>query len=431
MKSLKEKIKNKQFKVVVIGAGYVGLPLACEFAFAKFKTVCLDVDREKVDKINKGRSYIKDVLSADLKRVVENKMLKGSTNFSFIKKADAVVICVPTPLSKTRDPDISYIIDAVEQITKNIKAGQIIVLESTTYPGTTEEVVLPMLESSKLKVGKDFYLAFSPERVDPGNETYQTKNIPKIMGGITKQCTEMAKSLYQEIIDIVIPVSNARTAEMVKIWENTFRAVNIGLANEMAMICDKMGVDVWEVIEGAKTKPFGFLPFYPGPGLGGHCLPVDPLYLSWKAKLLDTNIRFIDLADEINNEMPSYVVAKVNDVLNEHKKCINKARILIMGVAYKRDIEDVRESPAFTIIERLMDKGAIVSFYDPYVPKLKLKNGKELKTVLLTQLAKYDCCLIVTDHTCFDFKKIVKESKLVLDTRNATKGMKSKKIVKL
>ncbi len=431
-KTLKEKIIDKKATIAVIGMGYVGLPLAVEFADAGFNVIGIDLIEEKINSINDGISYIKDVPDAALKSVVKSKRLRATCDYSVLKKVNAISICVPTPLRKTKDPDISYILAATDMIVKYIKKGQLVVLESTTYPGTTTEVIQPRLEESGLVVGKDIFLAFSPERVDPGNKVYTTTNTPKVIGGVTKECAKMAKALYSHIIDSVIEVSSTQAAEMVKLLENTFRSVNIGLVNEIAIICNKLGLDVWEIIDAAATKPFGFMPFYPGPGLGGHCIPIDPHYLSWKLKTLNYNAKFIELAGEINSSMPNFVVTKVSDALNRVKKSINGSKILILGVSYKRDIEDVRESPALDIINILMEKGAKISYHDPFVPVVK-KNAISLKSVSLTEkrLKDADCVVIVTDHTEFDIKKIVVESKIIIDTRNATSHISSKKIVKL
>ncbi len=433
MDNLLEKINNKSARVSVIGLGYVGLPLSIEFCKSGFTVIGIDVDKGKVDSLKKGESYVQDVKDDDVKLFIKNKKFIPTTDFSLLKDADTVSICVPTPLRKTRDPDISYIVSTASEIKKYLHKGQLIVLESTTYPGTTDEVLLPELESTGLKVGVGFYLAFSPERVDPGNKKYHTKNTPKIIGGVTAECTKIAKSLYEQSIDIVIPVSSTRSAEMVKLLENTFRAVNIGLVNEIAMACDRLGMDVWEVIDAASTKPFGFMPFYPGPGLGGHCIPIDPLYLSWKLKTLNYTARFIELASEINTGMPLYVVSKVVDALNEKRKSVNGANVLILGVTYKRDVSDVRESPAVDIIRFLKNKGADVSFYDPYVDSIH--EIDDVKRVELREdvLAKADCVVIVTDHSRFDYGWIVKNSKLIVDTRNAAKGVKDgrERIVKL
>ena len=370
--SLRNKISRREAKVAVIGLGYVGLPLAVEFAKVGFETVGIDVDKGRVSNLNKGKSYLLDVPDKDIRPLVRKGRLKGTSDYKILKEVDAVSICVPTPLRKTKEPDVSYIMAASREVARYAGREQLIILESTTYPGTTREIVLPMLEERGLKAGKDFYLAFSPERVDPGNCRYKTKDIPKVVGGITPRGTRMARLLYEQIIKEVVPVSSTETAEMVKLLENTFRTVNIGLVNEMALISNRLGIDVWEVIEAASTKPFGFMPFYPGPGLGGHCLPIDPFYLSWKARLNDFPARFIDLAGEINHFMPRYVVEKINEALNERRKSLKGAKLFILGVTYKRDVDDVRESPAIEIMEMLLRKGAAVSYNDPYVPELRV-----------------------------------------------------------
>ncbi len=364
---LKEKLKTKKAKIGIIGLGYVGLPLAVEFAREGFNVTGIDNDPERVRLINKGKSYITDVKGSIVSNLVKNRKLRATTNFSVIKSLDSLSICVPTPLTKTKDPDISFIMSATDAVTKYISKGQLIILENTSYPGTTEEIIKPKLEESGLKAGKDFCLAFSPERIDPGNKLYNTRNIPKVVGGITKKCTSLASLLYSQIMDTVIPVSSTKVAEMVKILENTFRSVNIALVNETAQMCERLGIDVWEVIEVAGTKPFGYMAFYPGPGLGGHCIPVDPLFLSWVAKKTGFESRFINLADQVNSNMPRFVVNRVADALNSHKKSICGSRIHIFGVAYKKDVSDHRESPAFDILSILKSKGAVLSYTDPYI----------------------------------------------------------------
>lgn len=434
MDTLKDKILNKQARIGIIGLGYVGLPLAVEFANAGFHVTGIDVDTNKTAKINNGVSYILDVSTAQVKNLVLKKRLVATTDYKVIKKMDAVIICVPTPLRKTREPDISYILAAINEVEKFMRKNQLIILESTTYTGTTEEVLLPKLSSCGFKVGKDFFLAFSPERVDPGNKKFNTKSIAKVVGGITRKCTQMAALLYSQIIYNVIPVSSAKTAEMVKLLENTFRSVNIGLANELALMCNKMGIDVWEVIEAAKTKPFGFMPFYPGPGLGGHCLPIDPLYLSWKARMYGFEARFIELASQINSSMPRYVVEETATALNRAKKSINGSKILILGVTYKRDVNDVRESPAIEIITLLKEMGANVYFHDPYINRLTLDGGS-MRSISLNKktLSDKDCIIIVTDHSTLDYSLVARASKLIVDTRNALSNIKAdrRKIVKI
>jgi UDP-N-acetyl-D-glucosamine dehydrogenase len=426
-----DKIKQRKIKSAIIGLGYVGLPLAVELAEAGIEVVGIDLDRAKVDAINSKRSYIQDVTSGRLAKLVSKGMFTATTSYSALMSADTINICVPTPLRKTKEPDISYIVKSAEQIAKYLKKGQLVILESTTYPGTTDEVLLPMFEAKGLKVGKDFFLAFSPERVDPGNAKYNTKNIPKVVGGVTPACTEAAQALYEIAIDTVHPVSSTRVAETVKLLENTFRAVNIGLVNELALMCDKMGIDVWEVIDAAKTKPFGYMAFYPGPGLGGHCIPIDPYYLSWKARLFGFEARFIELAGQVNGAMPEHVATKVADALNTRGKSVKGARILILGIAYKKNVSDYRESPAFEIIHFLSQKGAVVTYNDPHVPCFQ-EGELKMKSVKLTPelLKKSDCVVVVTDHTDYDYGWIVKNACLIVDTRNAVKVC-SNKIVKL
>ena len=428
---LREKIQDRTAVVGIIGLGYVGLPLAVEFARAGFTVLGVDVDERRVGLLRDRRSYVQDVPERDVAHFVDNGRLAATTDYKVLKKVDAISICVPTPLRKTRDPDIHYIADATAKIRECIHSQLLVTLESTTYPGTTDEILLPEFEASGLKVGKDIYLAFSPERVDPGNPRYNTRNTPKIIGGVTPECTALAKQLYENVVERVIPVSSTRSAEMVKLLENTFRAINIGLVNEIAIICDKLGIDVWEVIEAAATKPFGFMPFYPGPGLGGHCIPIDPLYLSWKLKLFNYNARFIELASEVNTHMPEYVVEKVGRSLNRMRKPINGSRILILGVAYKRNIDDMRESPALDIIKLLQQEGAEVEYTDPYVAQLRM-DGTTMCSQALTpdRLRSCDCAVVVTDHDSFDYAMVARESALVVDCRNAVRT-KGPNIVKL
>jgi len=426
VESLLEKIETRRARTGVVGLGYVGLPLLVELAKAGFHATGIDLDSRKVHAIDQGQSYIPDVTTADVMALKQAGKLDATTDFAIVGKLDTVNICVPTPLRKTKDPDMSYIVSAVEAIAKHLHKGMLIVLESTTYPGTTDEVVQPILEATGLKAGVDFFIAFSPERVDPGNPTFQTHNVPKVVGGLTPDCAKLAGALYGTAIETIVPVSSTRVAEMVKLLENTFRAVNIGLVNELALMCDKMNIDVWEVVDAAKTKPFGFMAFYPGPGLGGHCIPIDPFYLSWKAKQTGFDPRFIELAGHINAGMPHYVVEKVAEALNTKRKAVNGSSILIAGVAYKRDIDDMRESPALDVMGLLHGKGAKVSYADPYVPEV---HGREwsgrydIKAVDLTRgsIAKYDCVVIVTDHKVFDCEAIVAEADTVVDTRNAIK----------
>jgi len=428
---LHEKILDRSARVGIIGLGYVGLPLAVEFAKAGYETVGIDVDDRRVNDISAGRSYIQDVPEAELRSVVEGGKLTATTDCSVLKHVDSVSVCVPTPLRKTKDPDIQYIVDATARIKENLHRGLLIVLESTTYPGTTDEILLSEFTGAGLQVGRDFYLAFSPERVDPGNPHYGTHNTPKIIGGVTPECTRLAQQLYERVVERVIPVSSTKAAEMVKLLENTFRMVNIGLVNEIAIMCDKLNLDVWEIIEAAATKPFGFMPFYPGPGLGGHCIPIDPLYLSWKLKLLNYNARFIELASEINTNMPEYVSTKVGRALNKRRKAVNGSSILVLGISYKRDISDTRESPALDIIRLLQEEGASVSYSDPYNPELKLDQGP-LRSLTLTpeNLRSFDCVVLVADHRAFDYDLIAREASLIVDCRNALpKGAKN--VVKL
>ncbi len=428
---LRRKIETRQARVGVVGLGYVGLPLAVEFAQAGFTVTGIDLDQRKVDALNRGESYIQDVSTADVKELVDAGRLRATTDFRAVDKLDTINIAVPTPLRKTKDPDMSYIVNSCQEIAKHFHPGMLVILESTTYPGTTDELMLPMFETADLKVGEHFFMCFSPERVDPGNPKFQTKNIPKVVGGITPECTEIGALFYGQALETVVPVSSTRVAEMVKLLENTFRMINIGLANEIAMMCDRMGTNVWEVIDAAATKPFGFMPFYPGPGLGGHCIPIDPFYLSWKSKQAGIEARFIELAGYINGQMPHFVVDKVQNALNDHTKPLKGSHVHIMGVAYKRDIDDVRESPALDIIHLLLRRGAKVTYSDPFVPKLKA-DGVEMQAVCICEgLAQADCVVIVTDHKAFDYGRVVDQARLVVDTRNALKGRDSSTIVRL
>lgn len=430
--TLLEKISTHSLRIAIIGLGYVGLPLATTFAEAGFYVTGIDVDQQKVDLANRGESYIPDIAGATLQRLLAAKRLQFTTDYASLEDVDAVSICVPTPLRKTRDPDISYIISATQQVRTYLHAGQLIVLESTTYPGTTDEVVLPELESTGLKVGKDFFLAFSPERIDPGNPNFGTSNTPKVVGGITPDCTQLAAAYYGAAIEKIVPISSTRAAEMTKLLENTFRAVNIGLVNEIAIICEKLQINVWEVIEAAATKPFGFMRFLPGPGLGGHCIPVDPHYLSWKLKTLDYTARFIELAAEVNSGMPHYVVSKINTALNEQRRSFNGATILILGVAYKPNVGDVRESPALDIIKALVAHKAVVLYNDEYVPSLSLRDRTLYSQPLSSGLLQAaDCVVIVTDHNYYDTPWIVREARCIVDTRNMTHGYDNEKIFRL
>jgi UDP-N-acetyl-D-glucosamine dehydrogenase len=423
-RELKRKIRNRSAKTGIIGLGYVGLPLAVEMAKAGFQVTGIDLSQEKVNSINRGVSYIPDVSSQTVESFVSADKLRATQSLAAVAELDTINICVPTPLRKNKDPELSYVIAAVEVIRNHIRAGQLIILESTTYPGTTREVVLPILEESGLKAGTDFFLAYSPERVDPGNSTYNTSNIPKVVGGVTPRCAETAVFFYRQYIDNVFAVSSTDCAEMVKLLENTFRSVNIALANEMAVTCHSLGINVWEVIEAAKTKPFGFMAFYPGPGLGGHCIPVDPYYLTWKARMKGCEPRLIELAGHINSQMPAFVIRGIADALNEKRKCLNGAKILALGVAYKRDTNDVRESPALQILTGLQDKGADIYFSDPYVSHIII-NEMSFKSADLTPelLQSMDLVAILTDHSAFDYGMIARCSGLVFDTRNALKDM--------
>jgi UDP-N-acetyl-D-glucosamine dehydrogenase len=422
---LQNKIAERRAVVGVIGLGYVGLPLAVEFAAAGHRVIGFDVDAARIGVINQGISYIPDVPTASVQTLVEKGNLSATSDFSQLAQADAVIICVPTPLRKTKEPDISYILAAAEQVAANLHSAQLVILESTTYPGTTDEVLLPMLEETGLRLDEDFFLAFSPERVDPGNRDFQTHNIPKVVGGVSAVSMEMAAALYQTIVERVHQVSSARVAETAKLLENTFRSVNIALVNEIAQLCYHLNIDSWEVIEAAATKPFGFMAFYPGPGIGGHCIPLDPHYLSWKARLHGFEARFISLAEEVNSFMPRHVVNLVQDGLNEHSKPLKGSRILMLGVAYKRDIDDVRESPAIGIAEQLLGKGVHLTYHDPFIAEMRLDGKESLKSCELTDesVRDCDCVLIVTDHTGIDYAKVVKLAPLIIDTRNATRKL--------
>jgi len=429
---LLQRIQDKKATLGVIGLGYVGLPLAVEFGLAGFPVTGFDINEKRVKQLMRGESYIQDVPTAELRKLVRAGTFQATTDFAMLRKMDAVNVAVPTPLSKMRDPDVSYIVAAFEQVAKYLRPGMLVILESTTYPGTTYELILPMLEKTGLKVGQDFFLAFSPERVDPGNPKFNTRNIPKVVGGVTKTCTDVAVALYRSRLEKVVPVSSPSVAEMVKLLENTFRSVNIGLVNELALMCDRLQVDVWEVIEAAATKPFGFMPFYPGPGLGGHCIPIDPFYLSWKARASGFEARFIELAGHVNGHMPEHVVERVAENLNRRGKAINGSKVLVLGVAYKSDIDDVRESPSLDIMETLRKKGARIEYADPFVPQIEF-GGKTIKSVTLTPktLARYDCAVIATAHKAFPYATILRHSKGVVDTRNALKGRVSRKITRL
>jgi UDP-N-acetyl-D-glucosamine dehydrogenase len=421
---LLRRIESRTATVGVIGLGYVGLPLGLEFARAGFKVIGFDVDAERVKAVNAGRSYVGDVSDAELAPYVEKGRLRAAQPGDDLASCDAISICVPTPLRKSKDPDISYIVAATREVSQRIRPGQLIVLESTTYPGTTTEVLLPELGRRGGKVGTDFFVAFSPERVDPGNPVYKTKNTPKVIGGVTAACRKLTHALYSSAVDRVVQVSSPEAAEMVKLLENTFRSVNIGLVNEMAIMCRKLNCDVWEVIEAAATKPFGFMPFFPGPGLGGHCIPIDPLYLSWKLKTLNYNARFIELAGEVNSHMPDHVAELAAEALNEERKSVNGSRVLILGVAYKKNVSDSRESPALDIMELLRKRGASVSYSDPHVPRIRM-DGSSLTSVSCDAptLSAADLVIVVTDHAAFDPKTVASHARVVLDTRNLLKGL--------
>lgn len=434
-KPILEKIRDRSAKVAILGLGYVGLPLAVVFAEAGFDVTGIDLDQRKVETIQKGESHIQDVPAEQVRRLVGAGKLHAATDFSVLSQMDAVSICVPTPLRKTGDPDLSYILNATEQLAKYIHPNMVVVLESTTYPGTTREILLPKLgDESGLIVGEDFFLGFSPERVDPGRKDWTTLNTPKVIGGITPTCTEVACTWYSQALTDVVPVSSAEVAEMAKLLENTFRMINVGLVNEMAIMCNRLGVDVWEVIDAAATKPFGFMKFTPGPGLGGHCIPIDPLYLSWKLRALNYTARFIELASEINTAMPRYVVNLVQDALNDRSKSLKDSSILVLGVAYKPDVDDLRESPALDVIGLLEQKGAMVSYHDPYIPDLK-RDGWDLTSVpdLDTALKNADCVVILTNHSIYDYPLILRTSKIIVDTRNAIGaiGKSNPKVIRL
>ncbi len=428
---LEQKIRERTARAGVVGLGYVGLPLAVEFARAGFAVTGLDVSEGKTARVNAGDSYVGDVPSAVLAPLVSAGKLRATADFGEIAGLDTINICVPTPLRKTKDPDMSYIVSACQEVAKHIHPGMLIILESTTYPGTTDELLLPMLEASGLRAGRDFFLCFSPERVDPGNPTYQTSNIPKVVGGLTAACTRVGALFYQQSLQRVVPVSSTQVAEMVKLLENTFRMINIAMVNELAQMCDRMGINVWEVIDAAATKPFGFLPFYPGPGLGGHCIPVDPFYLSWKTRQAGIEARFIELAGYINGQMPHFVVDKVQNALNERDKALKGAHVHVLGVAYKKDIDDIRESPALDIMHLLLGRKARVSYTDPHVPELRTDSLSLHSEPLDDAAARADCVLIVTPHSVFDYARLLERAQLIVDTRNAMKGFTSEKIVRL
>ncbi len=432
--NLRDRIEDRSAKVCVIGLGYVGLPLGIAYARAGYAVFGLDVDKDRVENLNRGRSYIMDVPDEQLGPLVEEKRFSATADPSVLKEADILSICVPTPLNKTKDPDVSFILHVSHEIRDHLRAGQLVILESTTYPGTTEELIRPILEDSGLMAGQDFFLAYSPERIDPGNKEYTLKNTPKVIGGITANCLLHGQLFYERIVDRVVPVSSTRAAEMVKLLENTFRSVNIGLVNEVAMMCDILDIDVWEVIEASSTKPFGYMKFYPGPGLGGHCIPIDPHYLSWKLKSLNYYARFIELAGDINANMPRFVVDKITWGLNRHRKSVNGSRILLLGVSYKKDVDDLRESPALDVIKLLLEEDGTVLYNDPYVPEFQLDQdrfeSRELEASLLNSV---DCVVITTDHSVYDYDMIAKHSPLIVDTRNAMAAVEGHrdKIIKL
>ena len=428
---LMERIEKKRARVGVIGLGYVGLPLGVEFSRAGFAVTGFEVDGRRVAELNAGRSYIGDVSEYTIRELVASKRLRATTDFDELAQMDTISICVPTPLRKTRDPDLTFIISALDQILPRLRAGQLIVLESTTYPGTTEELVQPKLEEGGLKAGRDFFLAFSPERVDPGNATFHTRNIPKVVGGITPRCTEHAAALYGQCVERVVPVSSSRVAEMVKLLENTFRSVNIGLVNELALMCHHLEVDVWEVIEAAASKPFGFMPFYPGPGLGGHCIPIDPLYLSWKARASGFEPRFIELAAHVNERMPEYVLELINSALNRQSKSIRDSRIHILGVAYKRGVSDCRESPALAVMKLLAERGAKLSYSDPYVPEVREEGLDLMSQAPRDAVPGCDCVVILTDHGDFDYAHVAGAARSIVDARNAMRGVPGDHIIRL
>lgn len=422
---LLHKLTGRTAKIGVVGLGYVGLPLAVEFAEAGFCVLGLDIQAEKVRQINAGGSYIPDISAHRVQALVTAGKLRATASYADLSAVDAISICVPTPLRKTRDPDMSFIIQASQSISEIRRRGMLIVLESTTYPGTTEEIILPRMTQGELMVGEDIFIAYSPERIDPGNQRFSVRNTPKVVGGITEHCTQAAAALYEAAVDEIITVSSPTAAEMVKLLENTFRAVNIGLVNEMALMCNRLDIDVWEVIQAAATKPFGYMPFYPGPGLGGHCIPIDPHYLSWKLKTLNYNARFIELASEVNTSMPYYIIDKITEALNHQERAVRGSTVVILGVAYKRDVDDVRESPALDIISLLRQKGAEVCYHDPYVPEIRLESDVRLQsqTCHTALLKEAHCVVVVTDHSTFDWQEIARHSAVIVDTRHALRGI--------
>jgi UDP-N-acetyl-D-glucosamine dehydrogenase len=435
--ALLNKIADRSARIGVIGMGYVGLPLAVEFAHSNFRATGFEIDEKKTASINSGISHIIDVPSEEVAKLVNAEKLSATTNFGQLALMDIIIICVPTPLRKTKEPDVSFILAAADKIQATLRPGQLVILESTTYPGTTDEVLRPMFDEKGFVIDEDYFLAFSPERVDPGNPQFQTKNIPKVVGGVTADSTEISAAAYECVVNTVHRVGSARAAEMAKLLENTFRAVNIGMVNELSQLCYTLGIDSWEVIEAAATKPFGFMAFYPGPGIGGHCIPLDPHYLSWKARMHGFEARFISLAEEVNSTMPQHIVELVSTGLNKHRKSVNGAKVLILGVAYKRDIDDMRESPALPIIEKLEKLGAEVSFHDPHVNEMTFENGHKMTNVPLTEqvVTEADCVVIVTDHRSVDYRWIIERAKLIVDSRNTTRDFKNtefaEKIIRL
>lgn len=432
MRSLEQKLRRKTAIVGIVGLGYVGLPLALAFSKACFKVLGFDIQQKRVDLVNKGQSYIADIDSRSLSAEIDTRGLEATTDQSRLKEVDAICICVPTPLTRTKEPELSYVISESETVSRHLQRGQLVVLESTTYPGTTREVMLPILERSGLKAGRDFYLAFSPERVDPGSKNFTIKNTPKVVGGMDSKSTKLAELLYSRVADVVVPVSSPEVAEMTKVFENVFRNVNIALVNELTLLCEKMGISVWEVIDAASTKPFGYMPFYPGPGIGGHCIPLDPYYLANKAREYDFHTRFIELAAEINEQAPYYVVSRIMEVVDNSGKSLKGARVLVLGAAYKRDVGDLRESPSLKVIEILREKGADVTYNDPFITQLELGKDRLVSAELTDDnLAAADCVVIATDHSCYDLEKIVALSRLVFDCRGATRGLNSPNIFRL
>ena len=431
LEQIKQRIKDHTAHVGVVGLGYVGLPLAVEFAKAGFTVTGIDVIADKVDQINRGVSYVQDVPSEEVAELVRIGRLKATTDFAVVSQLDTINIAVPTPLRKTKDPDMSYVVSASQSIAANARPGLLVILESTTYPGTTDELIQPMFEEKGFTIGEDLFLCFSPERVDPGNPNYQTRNIPKVVGGITAACTQAGAALYGEALETVVPVSSTRVAEMVKLLENTFRMINIAMVNEMAVMCDRMDINVWEIIDAAATKPFGFMPFYPGPGLGGHCIPIDPFYLSWKTKQSGVEARFIELAGYVNGQMPHFVMEKIQNALNDQAKALRGSHVHVLGVAYKKDIDDMRESPALDVMHLLKRRGARVTFSDPYVAHLKI-DGESLEGEAAPEVMEAaDCVVIITNHSGIDYADVVRRCRLVLDTRNACKGISAENLYRL